>query len=904
MVDSTTIVYDVNTAFYDLNNARFNPNSLTVQFGVPDNDIDLAEDIVVCGHELGHGWHYAFTLGGNDFWGDSGVIKGIAEYFGISYRRSQTLFQPNKRMNWAFSTIPLQPSIHSSDSLFFDQWDTYSAYPSYKEYLRYIYASALMDLEYRYATQPDSGINIGRDITHRILCQSMHYVTSASDHVANVLAMFQADIDLYEGAHLPQLIEVYTRRKLFDQILAEMPESKRIDGIAMVNEGFQIPANDTLTVDNLSYFVMNGNITVQPNATLVFNERTRVFNPENHAIHVYGTLKIAGNSRLPANIVVHNGGQLIINEGLAFAVPDGNTLTLLSGATVTAKGNGATLTVNGNLVMETGASIQYLGTEAPYGIVFKSLSEQTLENISIRNSRTIAIGDFVFQNCSFLRSNLSCTSKNITLSGCSFSRSTVRLGVRATETMARVMNCSFSQSTDRIALALSGYEEYQILENQFVGNYTGGLSISSCGIKKGDNHFIRGNTIENNLPSSGESEGVRLYNSVAIFMGNKIIGNNIGVGLYHNCLVEAFGDDGSPQIIANNTGVQVLAVDNSFPWRFSYNQFQHNNSEALISCIFNTANGGTEQKYNVEQNCWPTNFNPTTDLLPTNNFSWLPMWNCSGITTNPNPLEVEMLMNQGVALFKEEDYTPAKEIFETIVEQYPESMYAEASLKQLRKIYYQPSFSLTEFYQYLSENEQINNSTGLAQLAGYLKAETDAALNRTSQAWDFYNSVIANPETPADLVYATIDAEYLRLDDSNGNKAASINNFVNIELPRIAKHHNQRNLMLDGLKNAQAQSNATELEALRATGTADFRILPNPASQYIEVEFYSLETQKATLTITSMGEKVISNYSMDCIKDQKISNRISIADLEPGIYMVALKCNNGVRQVRKLVVFR
>ena len=761
-----------------------------------------------------------------------------------------------------------------------------------------------MDLEYRYATQPDSGINLGRDITHRLLCQSMHYVTNESDHVANILAMFQADIDLYEGAHLPQLIEVYTRRKLFDQVLTEMPESKRIDGIAMVNEGFLIPGNDTLTVDNLSYFVMNGNITVQPNASLVFNERTRVFNPGDHAIHVYGTLQIAGNSRLPANIVVHNGGQLIINEELAFAVPDGNALTLLSAATVTATGNRATLTVNGNLVMEAGASIQDLGTEAPYGIVFKSQSEQTMEKISVKNSRTVAIGDFVFQNCSFLRSNLSCTSEKITLSGCTFNRSAVCLAVRSSETTALVENCTIEQSQGNFALALSGYENYSVIENQISGNFAGGLSFSNCGTKKGNIHLIRGNTIENNVPTTGDGEGIRLYNSVATFMGNKIVGNNKGVGLYHNCLVEAFGDEGSPQIIANNSGVQVLVVDNSFPWKFAYNQFQHNNSEALISCIFNTANGGTEQKYNVEQNCWPTNFNPNTDLLPTDNFSWLPSWNCSGITTNPNPLEVEMLMNQGVSLLKEEDYTSAKEIFETIVEQYPESMYAEASLKQLRNIYHQPDYSLIEFYQYVSENEQINSTTELAKIAGYLRAETDAALNRTSQAMDFYNSVIANPETPADLVYATIDAEYLRLDDSNGNKAASISNFVNIELPRIAKHHNLRNLMLDGLKNAQAESNSTELEALRATGTADFRILPNPASRFIDVEFYSLETEMATLTITSMGEKVVGMYPIDCVKDQKISRRITIADLEPGIYMVELKDNNGVRQVQKLIVFR
>ncbi len=904
LVDSTIIVYDVNVALNDRNNARFDPSSLTIQFGSPDNDVDLAEDIVVCGHELGHGWHYAFTPGGHDFFPSiystgSGVIEGIAEYIGLSYRRSQTLFQPNKRMNWAFSTRPLLPSIHNTDTLMFDSIYVYvdsiissPANNHYKEYLRYIYASALMDLEYLDATNPALGVNLGRDVTHRLLCQSMHYVTSASDHVANVLAMFQADIDLYDGAHLPQLIEVYTRRKLFDQILTQMPANNLVNGIAMVNEGFEVLGNRTLTIDTLSYSVLNGNMTVQPNATLVFNERTQVFNPGNFTIHVHGSLQIAGNTTLPANIVVHNGGTLLLNEGMAFAQQQGTVITVEQGGTVASSGFGTTLNITNGWVIEPGATFQNLGNTQNYGLVLQPTAQMVLENVTFLNTNVKGMGNFAFTNCLFTRSNLSAAAEEILMEGCVFDRCVVSSGIRSfNTTQADIRDCQFLNGTGNYGLQLSGYQIFNVVNNRVEGNQNGGISIANCGLSKPQDHLIRGNTILNN----NGGEALRLYNTVAILMGNTISGNSHGIGLYHNCLVESFGDEGSPQTISYNGTVQVQAVDNSFPWRFSYNRFEANACDTLINCFFNTANGGTEEKYRVEMNCWPVDFNPSAQFVPVESFSWSPAWNCNGLAPFEPRNLAETLMVEGNSALNEGNTAFAKQRFEQVVTGFPQSPFAEAALKSLRGVYHTSGYSPQAFLQYLDNETTINNSPELQKIARYFRAETELFLGNTQSALDFYQSVIANPATPADEVYATIDAEYAGLEV--GNKAMTASNFAAL-LSHVENHNKNRNVLLDGLKPIQGEN----IENPTIENAGDFSLSPNPACGFVDVAFTDAVSGNLTIIVFSLDGRMVSGQTISATSGEKRVHRVHLPELNAGLYLVSLALENGRTTVKKIVL--
>ena len=882
----------------------FCSKSQIVGFNVPTFDVDLGEDMTIIGHELGHAWHCAFLGGniayfvGNEF---EGIAEGIAEYFGLSYRRSKSLFQPNKRSNWASSSDPRPLSVYNTDTLMFDSWDNIISFLSVedfmfdylREHLRFIYVSALMDLEYLDATNPELGVNLGRDITHRLLCQSMHYITQASDHVSNVLAMYQADIDLYDGAHLPQLIEVYTHRELFNQILTQMPASNRVNGIAMVNSGFEVPTNRTLTIDTLSYFVLNGNITVQPNATLVFNEQTRVFNPGNHTIYVYGTLQIAGNTKLPANIVVYNGGTLLINENIAFAKQPGTTITIKSGGKVESNGLGTLLNITDGWVLEQGTVFENLGnSNRNYGVILEPTTELTLLNTTFINTNVQGMGNFTFEECSFTCSDLTVIAEEISVDSCVFDSCTVSASVRSLNpTYAEIQNCSFLNGEGNYALQLSGYNEYNVLGNLIEDNGNGGISISNCGLLNPNDYLISDNVIQNN--SGGEA--LRLYNSSAIITGNTIAGNSHGIGFYHNCLIKSFGDEEAPQTISYNGNVQVQAVDNSFPWYFSYNIIEANTTDTLINCFYNTDNGGTEEKYDVTMNCWASGFDPETQLIPFKNFLWSPTWDCFTIGTLNYNSPAEELMHEGYNALSNNNIPTAKQNFEQIIAQYPQSHFAKAALKSLRSIYHTQGYSLQDFMQYLNNETATSSSSELQKITGYFRAETNLSLGDNQSALDFYQSVIDNSDTPADEIYATIDAEYAGLDI--GHKAVSINTFTKM-LSKTEAHNKKRNMLLDGLKVNKTQ----DLENSVIEDIADFTVSPNPAKSFIDITFSTAPKGNTTINIVSIDGRTISSQTIRENSEELKIFRMMLPELNHGLYLISVTFENNLKTVKKVVV--
>ena len=84
--------------------AFYNSACKMINLGSSQNRIDYGEDISIIGHELGHAFHDSFISGGKEFYSNDysdieGISEGIAEYFGISYRRQKSFYRPNARAN-------------------------------------------------------------------------------------------------------------------------------------------------------------------------------------------------------------------------------------------------------------------------------------------------------------------------------------------------------------------------------------------------------------------------------------------------------------------------------------------------------------------------------------------------------------------------------------------------------------------------------------------------------------------------------------------------------------------------------------------------------------------------------------------------------------------------------------
>ncbi|MCF8262531.1 MAG: hypothetical protein K9J12_17275 [Melioribacteraceae bacterium] len=87
---------------------------------------------------------------------------------------------------------------------------------------RDFWASTLMDLEYNIATDPAQGENLGRDITTILLLKSLSYIPITADLLDFQDMIIQADVDLFDGAHIPTIVKVFENRNFPVDSLSEL----------------------------------------------------------------------------------------------------------------------------------------------------------------------------------------------------------------------------------------------------------------------------------------------------------------------------------------------------------------------------------------------------------------------------------------------------------------------------------------------------------------------------------------------------------------------------------------------------------------------------------------------------------------------------------------------------------
>jgi hypothetical protein len=210
-------------------------------------------------------------------------------------------------------------------------------------------------------------------------------------------------------------------------------------------------------------------------------------------------------------------------------------------------------------------------------------------------------------------------------------------------------------------------------------------------------------------------------------------------------------------------------------------------------------------------------------------------------------------------------------------------------------VYHTPGYSPEAFKQYLATESAINLSPELQKIAGYLRAETDLFLANTQQALDFYQSIIANPATPADEVYATIDAEYAGLEV--GNKAITAGNFTAM-LSHVENHNKNRNVLLDGLKPIQRENQ----EKPTVQNAVDFSLSPNPARGFVDVAFTEAVNGNLTINLLSIDGRVVSSQTISATSGEKKVQRVTLPVLNQGLFLVSVMFENGHTIVRKLIV--
>ena len=488
-------------------------------------------------------------------------------------------------------------------------------------------------------------------------------------------------------------------------ITGNVTNSQSVNGSFHIEDNFRVTSNAVLELGSGSkFFLFDANLYVEEGSALIMGDSTSI-------------VARSGNCH------VYVSGDIEFGDNVSFMAEDGSTLEV-------------------SFVNPTTEQIVNNVSFTNCTISSSSHSTLSLSNCQFSNCQINPSGDFSANYCAFTESSIVANTPSYVVSK-----------------TALVSNCSFS-NLNHVGISLTNYMNYEFSNNAITANNFPGIYVFMCGRYVQATSLIANNTI------TGCSTGIQAYSSRGTLFDNQVFGNGIGVRFDNISNMSVYGSTtGDGQRIADKSGVEVYVSGNSFPSRFEYNRIVDednfgNPNDPLLLYGTGTADSAP-MVFDIEHNYWGTNFNPTEDLNPYGSFDYDPVWD----GRSANSPERQLYQDAEIALMADKREV-ADSLYRLVIADYPNSSYAQASMKQL--MYAEDMLqngydNLKDYY------GQITDTTLLA-LADNLSNKCDEMLGNWANAISWYENVLINPASYEDSVYAVIDLGnlYLGMDSTRG----------------------------------------------------------------------------------------------------------------------------------------
>ncbi len=461
------------------------------------------------------------------------------------------------------------------------------------------------------------------------------------------------------------------------------------------------------------------------------------------------------------------------------------------------------------------------------------------------------------------------------------------------------------------AMYLDKVSNYTI-SNNVINGYFNGINIAKSGYGKGDA------TIENNTIEYAYT-GICFYSNQGIIKNNHIYGNYAGVKLLNHSSSGLLGNVNAQnpeetQLIADNERNEVYTSQYSFPKTFKYNVvIDEDNDDSGATAdylLYWDTEVGTMRKVNIHYNCWGENFDAPNDLYPDPyqmydySYIWCPPTNGG----TPGSSSAYLLYNQAQNQIDNEDYTTAGNTLKSLIAQYPNTNYAQYAIKDLYEVEKLKSSAksnndfaaLQDYYQ---NNTTIQNNVILQKMVNFWINRCDIELAHYDEAIAHYESIINQPESLQDSIFAVIDLGDLYLMMEENDKGSKVVGKITTCIPTSEKAHKENRDYLISLLPFNKKMAETENEKSSANTGNLLQNSPNP-TQDITTIGYQLENdvREASIVIYDYTGKVIQRINGLSHTAGKNSTEVSLTQLPSGTYFYSLFINGHKLDTKKLIV--
>ncbi len=646
-------------------------------------------------------------------------------------------------------------------------------------------------------------------------------------------------------------------------------------------EEFELPCNESNTS-----IINNGNTFLAVDYHLL-----------PHKENVSQNLLLTSNrvSRFTTNVT--NNATLEMNSGVrtdmynsTIYISQGSTLKMNNGSSIVAKRGNCKVIIDGNInigqgvsfVAEEGANLELIFNNRDIDVDMNSVTFERCK-ISTQAQANISIKQSNFTDCGMLR-----IYGNIDIEDSYFYETGLSLSLPGLTrvNMARVHNCTIiNQHTNGIIV--NNYPMYMVTNNIVKTGINIGISIYNSGQATSFKSGVVNNDVSNS------NIGVDVYSSSCAISMNKIY-NNLGFGL-RLMNISNVSVSGNPNVnhwsltqqIRDNSGIEVYVAGSAFPAPFRYNAIIDDDNLGMPAgdplIYFGIENPMASRQKDVKYNYWGNSFIPIEDLFPISAFMYTPIWNPG---TNATISTAETMYEQALSASEAGNNAEASNTYRSIVANYPETEFAQSSLKQL--LYLEQD--LNNDYASLQGYYRGISNASLLKLADILSNKCDEKMGNFERAIAWYENVIANPACLEDSVFAEIDLRALEL-QMNGTRSG-------VNTSDAQEFEEERDYLLSLLPgNTTVNQSVT-----RKNADIELTNYPNPFIENTSISFRLLQKGNVTVTVSDFSGFVLDKVQLGNLDSGKHKFAYNGSKLSAGIYFYSIRVDGKTVATNRMII--
>ncbi len=452
--------------------------------------------------------------------------------------------------------------------------------------------------------------------------------------------------------------------------------------------------------------------------------------------------------------------------------------------------------------------------------------------------------------------------------------------------------CKFIETEE--AVYIDGYRNYLISGSEFF-YCQDAIRIFNAGSASTEKTITLNNIHDNT------GVGLTIYHSYADVLHNLINNNGFGIKSLNRSEVHLEGDNHEvTQEIRDNNNAEVYASKASFPQYFRWNLVEDDGNPPTDPMVLYE---GSETGLDVRYNCWGTTFSPESDLSPAGSYIWEPVWLCDLGSGSGEGTEAENMYLDARDDIENEYYSAAQTTYQEIIVQYPNTKYAQASLKELFSLEAFINNDYSELKSYYNSEPNITNNPDLVKLADFLINFCDIKLENWPTAIAWFEDVIQNPDAMEDSIFAIIDLGYTYFLMENGGLKSSYAGSMTEHIPQsVEQFEEKRDYLLSLIPGDQISESLQENLSVLKSGEL-LQNIPNPFTGITNI-YYKLEKEVSVCiiiydysgrrlqTIRGKGDAGINKVQFDS------------SGLPSGIYFYNLEVNGQVTDSKKMTVMK